>query len=76
MWIYLKNNWVLFILKMSGSRGSPCTNALRYKKLEIKIQGVCENNWRLDAVQYVDLNRLNTFDMCRVRNDGVIRTLE
>ena len=24
MWIYLKNNWVLFILKMSGSRGSPC----------------------------------------------------
>ena len=25
MWIYLKNNWVLFILKMSGSRGSPYT---------------------------------------------------
>ena len=24
MWIYLKNNWVLFILKLSGSRGSPC----------------------------------------------------
>jgi len=24
MWIYLKNNWVLFILKMSDSRGSPC----------------------------------------------------
>ena len=24
MWIYLKNNWVLFILKMSGSRGSLC----------------------------------------------------
>ena len=25
MWIYLKNNWVLFILKMSGSRGSTFT---------------------------------------------------
>ena len=25
MWIYLKSNRVLFILKMSGSRGSPCT---------------------------------------------------
>ena len=25
MWIYLKNNWVLFILKMSGSRGSLCS---------------------------------------------------
>jgi hypothetical protein len=25
MWMYLKNNWVLFILIMSGSRGSPCT---------------------------------------------------
>jgi hypothetical protein len=24
MWIYLKNNWVLFILKMSGSHGSLC----------------------------------------------------
>ena len=24
MWIYLKNDWVLFILKMSVSRGSPC----------------------------------------------------
>jgi len=24
MWIYLKNNWVLFILKTSGSRGSTC----------------------------------------------------
>jgi len=26
MWIYLKNNWLLFILKMPGSRGSPCVN--------------------------------------------------
>jgi len=26
MWIYLKNNWVLFILKTSGSSGSPCMN--------------------------------------------------
>jgi hypothetical protein len=24
MWIYLKNNWILFILMTSGSRGSPC----------------------------------------------------
>jgi hypothetical protein len=24
MWIYLKNNWVLCILNMSGSRGSSC----------------------------------------------------
>jgi len=25
MWIYLKSNWVSSILKMPGSRGSPCT---------------------------------------------------
>jgi hypothetical protein len=28
MWIYLKNNWVLFILKMSGSHGSPFTRGV------------------------------------------------
>ena len=46
MWIYLKNNWVLFILKMSGSRGSPCTWPTETQQLAYK--GVWTNkarNW-------------------------------
>ena len=35
MWIYLKNNWVLFILKMSGSRGSLCIRSWNVKMLDI-----------------------------------------
>jgi len=52
MWIYLKNNWVLFILKMSvilkmsGSRGLPCIitwvtqlqNTIEFKKLSTSPQ--------------------------------------
>ena len=37
MWIYLKNNWVLFILKMSVSRGSLCRRVATIGEL-IKIQ--------------------------------------
>ena len=35
MWIYLKNNWALFILKMPDSRGSPCINNVRLKYLPL-----------------------------------------
>ena len=42
MWIYLKNNWVLFILKMSGSRGSPCTICTFI--FTVPVQGWYESN--------------------------------
>ena len=51
MWIYLKNNWVLFILKMSGSRGSPCT--------KLKEQSPsCDTN-RFSASQEIPRNTWN-----------------
>ena len=48
MWIYLKNNWVLFILKVSGSRGSPCIYAYTHTHTHAHIYMllVCINHLR------------------------------
>jgi hypothetical protein len=60
MWIYLKNNWVLFILKMSGSRGSTCT---------IWIFG-----WFLDLLNYPCVFRCTNLHTTVFWNDTTCRS--
>jgi hypothetical protein len=43
MWIYLKKNWVLFILMMSGYRGSPCSATAPYLLLCVHRRRVNQN---------------------------------
>ena len=47
MWIYLKNNWVLFILKMSGSRGSSCIAISNKKRIYWRCDLSYENGENL-----------------------------